>query len=154
MSEVEVNGIATLPDEKEAAKIRRGKPFRKNGRVIDPGAVDRSVVAFQARKGSRRSVGAMFEAALARRMKLYRSDALDALHDLAMMPISSNFGQNMVKLQACRTLTGTVQEGHAAPEFDETLKALNEQYHLAATRIKSLRERVISFETSNAIAKD
>jgi len=150
MSELEVNGLATLPDEDEAAKIRRGKPFRKNGKVIDPGAVDRAVVAFEAPKGLRRSVGAMFEAALARRMKLYRSDALDALHDLAMMPISSNFGQNMVKLQACRTLTGTLPEGQAAPEFDDTLRALNEQYHLAAKRIKSIRERMITFESPDA----
>jgi len=151
MSKVELNGIATLPNEEEAAKIRRGKPFRKNGKVIDPGAVDRSVVALQAPKGLRRSVGEMFEAALVRRIKLYKCDALDALHDLACMPISDNSAQNHIKyLAACR-LAGNTEGPQAESGLEETLRKLNDRYRVEAPRIKSVRERVTTFEMPEAI---
>jgi hypothetical protein len=86
------------------------------------------------------------EAEVASRMVLYRSDALDALHALATMPIDENSAQNQVKLLAASRLSGPM-EGQAGSELDQTLRLLNEEYQQKAPRIKSIRERIVEFET-------
>lgn len=88
----------------------------------------------------------LFEAEVSRRMALYRSDALDALHDLATMPVDKNSAQNQVKLLAATRLAGPQGEQSSVGDIDLTLRQLNEDYHRAAPRIKSVRERVITFD--------
>lgn len=86
----------------------------------------------------------------AQRMAEYKIDALDAIHDLAMMTINdANSAQNQVKLAAAKVLAfpdgvpGTTQENG----IEVMLKSLNDKYHKDAPRIKSVRERVVTFET-------
>jgi hypothetical protein len=85
------------------------------------------------------------EQSVVRRLTLYRSDALTAIHDLAMMEVSPNPMQNQVKLAAAQRLAGS-PEVASGSDFAQTLAALNEDYHRHAPRIKSVRERVIEFE--------
>jgi len=75
------------------------------------------------------------------RIALYRVTGLDALHDLAAMPVSDNSAQNQVKLGAAARLAGST-ETHAGGEIEETLRALNESYHQNAPRIRIVRERL------------
>jgi len=86
------------------------------------------------------------EAEVASRLVHYRSDALDALHALATMPIDENSAQNQVKLLAASRLSGPM-EGHTGGELDQTLHILNEEYQQKAPRIKSIRERIVTFES-------
>jgi len=51
-----------------------------------------------------------FNAIMLRKMELYRMDAIDALRDLAMMPISDNALLNQVKYMAACRLAGPQQE--------------------------------------------
>jgi hypothetical protein len=82
-----------------------------------------------------------------RRMQTYGCDALDALHDLAMMPISENSMLNRIKLAAASELAGplTLLKSADAPEnLGKALHDLDMRYHATAARIKALRERIIS----------
>lgn len=80
---------------------------------------------------------------------LYRSQALDALNDLAMMPIGENSALAQVKLLAAQRLYAETGDSKFGNEIDQTLRRLNEDYHLAAPRIKSIRERTVTFESGN-----
>jgi len=84
---------------------------------------------------------------VARRLALYRSDGLDALHEIATMPLSENSAQNQVKLAAAARLAGGSESGPQDSGIESTLAALNQAYHQAAPRIKSVRERIITFDT-------
>ncbi len=83
------------------------------------------------------------------KMLEYRVDALDAIYDLATMPITENSAQNQVKLAAAKLLAAiedapkTVENGG----INSMLDTLNDAYHKAAPRIRSVRERVVTFET-------
>ncbi len=82
------------------------------------------------------------------KMAAYQIDALDAIHDLAMMPISTNSAQNQVKFVAAKLLA--FREADQAPSdggLEGTLRALNDAYHKDAPRIRSVRERVVTFES-------
>jgi hypothetical protein len=86
---------------------------------------------------------------LRQRIALYKCAALDALYDLAMMPLSSNSAQNQVKyLAACR-LAGPAAEATpvGANGMDELLKRLDNDYRENAPKIARVRERIIEFET-------
>lgn len=76
------------------------------------------------------------------RISLYRVAGLDALHDLATMPIDSNSAQNQVKLAAAARLAGTSEQGGGGGELAETLRELNRQYAETAPRIRVVRERL------------
>ena len=89
---------------------------------------------------------AQVEQDVQRRLALYRVDGLDALHDIATMPISDNSAQNQVKLAAAARLAGTQEQNSTGSEIDATLRALNESYHAEAPRIRVTRERM-TFET-------
>lgn len=79
--------------------------------------------------------------AVENRMALYRVAGLDALHDLAVMPIDANSAQNQVKLAAAARLAGTVEGGDGGG-LEATLRELNQQYQAEAPRLRVIRERV------------
>jgi hypothetical protein len=90
------------------------------------------------------------------RMAQYQCDALDALHDLAVMEIGENSMMAQVKyLAACKlagNLTGSQERGFRSdPEISATLRELNELYHKHARRVKAIREREINFEDGETI---
>jgi hypothetical protein len=87
------------------------------------------------------------EVSIRRRMKLYGCDALDAMHDIALMPLSQNAMQNQVKFMACCRLIGDIEHGsRPSGSLDDTLRRLNEEYQKTAPRIKAIRERIVTFE--------
>lgn len=79
------------------------------------------------------------EQEVARRMTFYRADGLEALHDLATMSIGDNSAMAQVKLAAAARLTGSMGQGETKSDLEQTLRDLNEQYHLNAPRIKLTR---------------
>ena len=93
-----------------------------------------------------RRTTAQVEADISRRLSLYRSDGLDALHELATMPISDNSAQNQVKLAAAARIAGGTEHGPQESGIESTLAQLNRDYHQSAPRIRSVRERIITFE--------
>ena len=93
---------------------------------------------FQADKGLDRVTDAQFNELVIKRMELFRCDALDALHDLAMMPITKNSALNNIKyLAACRLAGAPVPTDGGAKGAD-FLQSLNERFHSTAQRIKEL----------------
>lgn len=81
------------------------------------------------------------QAAVSRRMALYRVAGLDALHDLATMPIDENSAQNQVKLAAAARLAGPTEGSSAGDGLAETLRELSEAYSREAPRLRVIRER-------------
>src|SRR5712664_2550117 len=79
--------------------------------------------------------------AIERRLTLYRAIGLDALHDLATMPIDENSAQNQVKLAAAARLAGTV-ESVGGSGIEDTLRELNKEYTEHAPRLRVTRERL------------
>jgi hypothetical protein len=87
-----------------------------------------------------------------RRMAEYRIDALEAIYNIATMPISDNSAQNQVKLMAAKVLA--FPEGLQAPTdggLRGVLDAMNQAYHKDAPRIRSVRERIVTFESEPAV---
>ena len=84
-----------------------------------------------------------FHRAIERRMSLYRIAGLDALHDLASMPIDENSAQNQVKLAAAARLAGPPSESQEGGELAETLRELNQLYHESAPKIKIMRQTLV-----------
>lgn len=78
--------------------------------------------------------------AVEQRVSLYRVVGLDALHDLATMPIDENSAQNQVKLAAAARLAGTT-ESSGAGDLADTLRQLNDAYQQNAPRLRVIRER-------------
>ena len=83
-----------------------------------------------------------FHAAVETRLSMYRVTGLDALHDLAAMPISDNSAQNQVKLAAAARLAGSVDGMNGGGDIADTLRALNDMYHKEAPRIRITRETI------------
>ena len=75
------------------------------------------------------------------RLALYRVSGLDALHDLATMPIDENSAQNQVKLAAAARLAGAVEAGGTGG-LEEALRELNAQYVEHAPRLRVTREKL------------
>jgi len=85
------------------------------------------------------------------RAALYRSEALDALYDLAKMEVNAktNSALAQVKLMAAQRLYQETSDAGAGPgEIESTLRILNERFQEAAPRIKQIRERIIQFENN------
>lgn len=78
--------------------------------------------------------------AIEQRVGLYRVAGLDALHELATMPLDPNSAQNQVKLAAAARLAGPPEGGAGGGEVGEALRALNELYHQHAPRLRVVRE--------------
>lgn len=76
------------------------------------------------------------------RIALYRADGLDALHELATMPLDANSAQNQVKLAAAARLVGETASGGGGGELADALRELNQQYQQNAPRLRVIRERV------------
>lgn len=85
---------------------------------------------------------AQLEAEVSRRLTHYRSDALDSLHELAMMPIGDNSALAQVKFLAAQRLAAGTVTNQGESEIEATLRELNESYHSHAQRIKVTRERL------------
>lgn len=82
------------------------------------------------------------------RLSLYQADGLDALHQIATMPLSDNSAQNQVKLAAAARLAGNRDTADAGPsDLAQTLEILNREYQENAPKIKSIRERIVTFES-------
>lgn len=89
-------------------------------------------------------------------MTKYKVDALDALHELAMMDESKwekNSQLAHVKMLAARMLAFPDNDQAPQTNFGDTLRQLNDEYHKVAPRIKSVRERVITFEDEKLISE-
>lgn len=82
------------------------------------------------------------QSAIEKRLLLYRVAGLDALHDLATMPIDENSAQNQVKLAAAARLAGTQEHAGGSSEMAEVMRELNRQYEENAPRIRVTRERM------------
>lgn len=76
------------------------------------------------------------------RVALYRASGLDALHDLATMPISKNSAQNQVKLAAAARLAGSQEHSASGDGMADTLRELNQSYQENAPRLRVTRERL------------
>lgn len=83
---------------------------------------------------------AQIHEAIAHRLAIYRVVGLDALHDLATMPIDANSAQNQVKLAAAARLAGTVEPGSGI-ETGDILRELNQAYQQNAPRLRVIREK-------------
>jgi len=84
---------------------------------------------------------AELHSAIEQRVALYRVAGLDALHDLATMPIDDNSAQNQVKLAAAVRLAGPTEGLSGEGGMAETLKELSELYQQHAPRLRVIRER-------------
>ena len=85
-----------------------------------------------------------------RRLTIYRADALEALHQLATMPVSEDGFANQTKMAAAvRLMGGGLEHSQDAGGIDDTLRQLNEQYQRDAPKIRSIRERIVEFETDS-----
>lgn len=82
-----------------------------------------------------------FQQSIDRRLSLYRVVGLDALHDLATMPIDENSAQNQVKLAAAARLAGPTDGHSGSGEIESTLRELNEAYQKEAPRLRVIREK-------------
>ena len=80
--------------------------------------------------------------AIESRIGIYRVVGLDALHDLATMPIDENSAQNQVKLAAAARLAGGLEGGATGGEMAETFRELRELYQKNAPRLRVTRERM------------
>lgn len=78
--------------------------------------------------------------AVEKRLSLYRVAGLDALHDLATMPINENSAQNQVKLAAAARLAGETASAGGG-DLADTLRQLNDAYQKEAPRLRIVRER-------------
>jgi hypothetical protein len=83
-----------------------------------------------------------------RRRTIYRSEAIDAIRELACMPRTDNSAMMQVKLLAAVRLYNETGDTGAKNTIGDTLQALNNEFHATAKRITSVREttREVTFE--------
>src|SRR5487761_2782403 len=142
------------PQQRETIKANkkaRTKAIRANAHL---NAAQLAVLAPPAEQRTRQ-VDAHFMQAVADRIILYRYDALAALRDLALMPISPNSMQNNVKFLAAARLLGKETEAPVTANTSSDLLAkLNEAYAQKSVRIKEVRERITTFEDERIVSRD
>lgn len=123
-------------------------------RAIRVSATLQSVVAgIQDVKGTEHYLEATtrdFQQAIERRLAIGRIVGLDALHELASMPIDENSAQNQVKLAAAARLAGPPEGRQDTSELAETLRQLNADYQENAPRLRVVRERLTVEVTAGA----
>ena len=105
-------------------------------------AIECSILERKTEDGFDKLTSEQLERDVQHRIRLYRVAGLDALHDIAVMPISENSAQNQVKLAAAARLAGSTEGLGTGGEIGETLRALNEAYQQNAPRIRVVRERL------------
>ncbi len=76
------------------------------------------------------------------RLAMYRVAGLDALHELATMPLDKNSAQNQVKLAAAARLAGDQANYGSGDGLADTLRELNQSYQENAPRLRVIREKV------------
>ena len=76
------------------------------------------------------------------RLAMYRVAGLDALHDLATMPLDKNSAQNQVKLAAAARLAGDQGSFGSGDGLADTLRELNQSYVENAPRLRVTREKL------------
>jgi hypothetical protein len=86
------------------------------------------------------------ERAVSRRLALYRVDGLDALHDIATMPIGENPALVASKLGAAVRLAGGLEAGGVGSETSDILRELNAAYHASAPKIRIVRQTMTTVE--------
>jgi hypothetical protein len=136
----------------EVNKKKYGRPTKiEKKEMID--AITRSIVnGYTKEWGKNVRVNARFKQEFARRVELGRMDALDALHDLACMPITENALLNQVKFMAASKLAGPPQDNVGQPnEIGATLSELHKAFSKTAPRIRAIRERVVEFDEPKVI---
>ena len=143
-----VKGIGFDPNLGASKNGRKSKEQKADEKAAADIIVGELINGFTAKKDLSRRLNSKFKELLAKRKELYKCDALDALHDIAMMPITSNALMNQVKFLAAQLLAGPLNEpGMSMPaEGASTLRQLNDEFAKSAQRIRSVRERVIEFE--------
>lgn len=107
------------------------------------------VAGIQDVKGSESYLAATtqdFQRAIARRLEIGRIVGMDALLELASMPLDANSAQNQVKLAAAARLVGPAAESAGAGEMAEALRELNQQYHESAPKIRVMRQTLTTIE--------
>lgn len=143
-------GLKSRPKpEYTPPKVYRARRFVSK----PPSAVELAVLAPTLRRDRRgqQADTTNLEAAIAARVLVYRQDALEALQDLAMMPLSENSSQNQVKYMAATRLLGgdKAQDAPPAPIAGPTgdvMAQLRDAYRATAPRIREVRERIITFD--------
>lgn len=91
------------------------------------------------------------ETEVARRMTFYRSDGLEALHDLATMDIGDNSAMAQVKLAAAARLAGSVNDSGMDTDMEAVMRQLNQDYHANAPRIRITRQTSIEIGPSERV---
>lgn len=89
------------------------------------------------------------------RLGVYRVEALDAVHELAMMPLSDNPLHNQVKLSAAAKLLGDTEPGRGSRDdgdIGDIRRALNDEYQRSATRVKITRKTTVEVSQEPAPA--
>jgi len=84
-----------------------------------------------------------FQKAIERRLVMGRIVGMDALIELASMPLDDNSAQNQVKLAAAARLAGPAEGSQGGGELAEALRELNQAYQENAPRIRVMRQTVI-----------
>jgi hypothetical protein len=88
------------------------------------------------------------QAEIARRVTLYRCDALGALRQIALMKVRpSDYRMMQVKYMAAKELANPPpSEGSAVGSLETLLAGLNERYRSAAPRISRVRQQTLIVE--------
>jgi hypothetical protein len=143
--------LTTTPTTTDAPELSPAKK-RWHARRRAAGTTEsRALKPYVAKKRLGRIVDENFDKLILKRMALFKCDALDALEDLATMPINEDSALMKVKYLAACWLTGKPAEDGPPQEhggLEATLRRLDEDYHKQAPRIKSIRERIVTFEES------
>jgi hypothetical protein len=84
--------------------------------------------------------------AVRKRLSIYAIDGLDALHDIATMPISENPAQNHEKFLSAARLAGGLEAGVGGSETSDILRELNAAYHASAPKIRIVRQTMTTVE--------
>jgi len=79
--------------------------------------------------------------AIEERIQIYRVTGLDALNDLAAMPIDENSAQNQVKFAAAAKLAEGIGGVSSSGDMEGILRELRETYQKEAPRLRVIRER-------------
>lgn len=146
--------LPSVDRPKPSHRTKKGKVWNVKPFALDPKRVNAATLSVLAPpvEQKKREVDAQFMQAVADRIILYRYDALSALRDLALMPISTNSMQNNVKFLAAARLLGKETEAPVtANTSSDLLRQLNEAYSQKSVRIKEVRERITTFETDAKI---
>lgn len=106
----------------------------------------KACISLQNKHEPTRSAKRDFKVLMAERMEAYQYDALEALHDLAMIKVTkANRALMQVKFLAANRLAPASGIGDAGKNMDAFLAGLHSEYQRLAPRIREVRERITTF---------